>query len=631
MPIRDLTDRALREYRRYTGDGLPNQPIGAPLPIGDPSSGVHNPSKAELRNAFGDAGDAIDTAKTAAAASATSAAGSAAAAASAVASAVNIISLQAYNPAGDGTTDDTAKIQSAIDATPEGGTLIFGGAHYAMTRVNITKAITIDLNGSDLTIAPTSGGGTNPAFYFSGTLGTRRAINTPTVSQQDRLTLVDVAHAADFAAGDYVEILDNTVVPGWAVSASSYSTRKEINRIKSVQGSTLFLERSIEWQYDNGATATVAKMTPLVGPRIINSGTITETDPGAAYVGTTVNGPHVFGFYLCVDPLVSDITIEKWQMHGVQFHMCERPIVQRMTGYRPYRPTQGGHAYLVQFAQSTGGLARDCVGYGCRHVIDFTQCYDCVSQGNKAFAPYGFQYTGHGQGAKRCKSIDDYLNVGGGDGPLGWGWGNPTFSQDYDFEVIRPVAYGRADAPSSGCIVFLNGSKSERMTIIEPKVEIFSDSTNAAFTKVCWAEQGAIDTEILGGYIDISAVSSSATDAAVEASDANEPPVNLRVIGTTILGPAAANTGIIWAKQLSGAIEVRNVRSTANVATAHHVRIDPTGLAEINVSENHFFGGGIRGVLVSSAASQWYRVFWNRFQGTFSTATETLDGAPFTG
>lgn len=46
-------DTALRDFVRYTGDGLPNAPVGAPLPIGDPSSGVYNPSKAELRSAIG--------------------------------------------------------------------------------------------------------------------------------------------------------------------------------------------------------------------------------------------------------------------------------------------------------------------------------------------------------------------------------------------------------------------------------------------------------------------------------------------------------------------------------------------------------------------------------------------------
>lgn len=52
MAAIDVVNRVLREFKRYTGDGLPNEPVGAPLPVGDPASGAHNPKKAELREAL---------------------------------------------------------------------------------------------------------------------------------------------------------------------------------------------------------------------------------------------------------------------------------------------------------------------------------------------------------------------------------------------------------------------------------------------------------------------------------------------------------------------------------------------------------------------------------------------------
>lgn len=52
MAAEDDINRELREFKRYTGDGLPGEPTGAPLPIGDPSSGVHNPKKSGLRALF---------------------------------------------------------------------------------------------------------------------------------------------------------------------------------------------------------------------------------------------------------------------------------------------------------------------------------------------------------------------------------------------------------------------------------------------------------------------------------------------------------------------------------------------------------------------------------------------------
>lgn len=46
-------NEVFRDFVRFTGDGLPGEPVNAPLPHGDPSSGVHQPSKRDIREAFG--------------------------------------------------------------------------------------------------------------------------------------------------------------------------------------------------------------------------------------------------------------------------------------------------------------------------------------------------------------------------------------------------------------------------------------------------------------------------------------------------------------------------------------------------------------------------------------------------
>jgi len=53
MAASDDINRIFREFNRFTGDGLPNPPTNAPLPVGDPQSGVYHPKKAELRGVFG--------------------------------------------------------------------------------------------------------------------------------------------------------------------------------------------------------------------------------------------------------------------------------------------------------------------------------------------------------------------------------------------------------------------------------------------------------------------------------------------------------------------------------------------------------------------------------------------------
>ena len=50
--IADLLNTAMRDFVRYTGDGLPGEPVGRPLPVGDPASGQFNPPKKLVRDAF---------------------------------------------------------------------------------------------------------------------------------------------------------------------------------------------------------------------------------------------------------------------------------------------------------------------------------------------------------------------------------------------------------------------------------------------------------------------------------------------------------------------------------------------------------------------------------------------------
>lgn len=55
-----------RDFVRFTGDGLPNEPVGHGLPTGDPSSGEHSPKKWEIRDWAGGMQISLDRAEDAA-------------------------------------------------------------------------------------------------------------------------------------------------------------------------------------------------------------------------------------------------------------------------------------------------------------------------------------------------------------------------------------------------------------------------------------------------------------------------------------------------------------------------------------------------------------------------------------
>lgn len=50
MPTPADINRVFRDHVRFTGDGLPGAPVAAPLPVGSPRSGVHDPSKKDIRD-----------------------------------------------------------------------------------------------------------------------------------------------------------------------------------------------------------------------------------------------------------------------------------------------------------------------------------------------------------------------------------------------------------------------------------------------------------------------------------------------------------------------------------------------------------------------------------------------------
>lgn len=101
-------DRLLRDFIRYTGDGLPGEPAARPLPVGDPASGQHNPSKKDFRDAINSVTGSADDA-TAAAIAANAAAANANAAVGLHAKPYVILALGQSNMMGWGEATDGDK------------------------------------------------------------------------------------------------------------------------------------------------------------------------------------------------------------------------------------------------------------------------------------------------------------------------------------------------------------------------------------------------------------------------------------------------------------------------------------------------------------------------------------------
>jgi hypothetical protein len=616
------------------------------------------------------------------------------------------VSVKDFGAIGDGVTDDTAAIQNCLNAAPEGSRVIFPPAHYYFTNLSSSKSLVLDFQGSDLTVAPgiASLSSASPALKFEGVRGTRYALSA---AANDQVTLASAGDAANFAAGDYVELRDLEFVPGWddtaitaiavtgggsgytnnelvrivggagsnawgtvtvsagavtavtltsggvgfAVSdtvtldavdgtgtgatgtvasidggvAAGFTGHSEINRIRSISSGVLTLEKAIEWPYQ-GASATVAKLTTVVEPQILNVGTVNEIDPGGTYTGTSSSGPHIFAFYHCVSPVVSGATVDGFQLHAVQFTLCLNPLVERVTARNPFRPTIGGHGYLMQFDRCTGGIARMNIGSGVRHLVDWTQSYDCVSQSNIGYSPAGAVYYCHGQGAKRATSIDDVVYYRNASQGGGWQSGNPAFSADYDFTVVRPRAYGGSNENG---VIFSAACLSERFKVIEPFVQLAK--TAAGLTRVFFISSGTRDTVIEGGFVDLSQVSGNVSDSFLTATPktaTSNPigisPVNISIKGTIVKAPSSGSSSIIVCDNAAGYLRLFDIELEGNSNTQSAIRVN-TAMEEIEIKGHRLSGTLQYGVRIVVAPFGRYRVLNGQYKGTYAIGTpETL-------
>lgn len=362
--------------------------------------------------------------------------------------------------------DDTERMQAAINACPNGGTVQLDPTKsYHFTRLVIEKSITIDANGAKITTKPTwaNQGAGAPCFWFKGARGAEASILETQPGASTVATTTPLVGA--LVKGDWVIIEDGKSVPSWNGLGQTYGGRGEVNRILSVNGNTLTLEKPLEWAYE-AATATVSKMTPLTNAAVINVGEIKEIDPGLVYSGSgRGQAPHIVHFQYCINPIVRRVQFKEWNVHCVNFNYCLNPVVEKCYAENPFRPLTGGHGYFTRFDRCTGGAAVDNTSSGVRHHVDWATSYDGRSNGNVAINNRFAAYMTHGCGSKRITSNSDtsLCTAPGDTSSQGWAAGNSEFNSDYDIRIIDFTYVG----PNTGIGA---GSKTINVSVVNPTI-----------------------------------------------------------------------------------------------------------------------------------------------------------------
>jgi len=294
MSVADDINRIFREFNRYTGDGLPGAPSNAPLPIGDPQSGVYHPRKAELRGvlssilidgaairqeveeAVREAEAARDVAVSAAGTNLVNFASRDSAAEANIPPMISYVLTAGYaapgddgrafyrkvdtepthdgkfqsadgawweltemvvtpamlGAAGDGATNDAAAIQAAIGALPKGGILDGHGKTYRVdTSLTLKGDIALQNITFDYSNAPNT---TAPLLVAMGSMGASLPAAVAAVAGAQSLAFTG-AGTSGWAPGDYIWLESTTL---WDTGDDN-TTMGELHKVKSISGDTV--------------------------------------------------------------------------------------------------------------------------------------------------------------------------------------------------------------------------------------------------------------------------------------------------------------------------------------------------------------------------------------------------------
>ena len=230
------------------------------------------------------------------------------------------LNVRRYGAALDGVTNDTAAFEAAakVAHVMGGGEVVFDGPTVVR---NITWRDKVSLRGignPTMTLDPAVA--TDVAIRAVGSVETGVALASNATSGS---LSVAVADASGFSVGDWVLISEDT----WIVPSTD-GQRREINRIRAISGTTIYLQSRLIDSYTTSASAEIAKLNPVSGCKFRDFDIVVP-------VGT--NGGGVAATYM-VDFTFTGMTISGFAaVPGIRMTMC---AFGRVTG-NTFRGGQG--------------------------------------------------------------------------------------------------------------------------------------------------------------------------------------------------------------------------------------------------------------------------------------------------
>ena len=254
--------------------------------------------------------------------------------------------VRRYGATGDGTTDDTTAIQTALNT---GHNVFLPPLTFRIDSPLLLTDATVKIVGYGA-VLDFSNNSTAAAVALKIEGSESATTTTLTANSNQGDATLTVASIAGFLADDWASVTSDTELLG---TEATY-VKGELVKIASAAASTLTLYSGVKTSYDQGApTVTITKFNMIERPeihgiKIIGSGVIADD-----HVGIQIS--------YAVAPLIKDVSVIDCASTGIDLNRCTHGLVQGC-----YTENNNDNVGATGYGYSMSPLSQFCVVDSCR-------------------------------------------------------------------------------------------------------------------------------------------------------------------------------------------------------------------------------------------------------------------------
>jgi hypothetical protein len=300
----------------------------------------------------------------------------------------NVINVRnaPYNATGNGTIDDRAAIQQAIDAATAGQVVYLPQGTYRIeSGLLFNKGVSLRGDGPDKTTIDYTGSSDMNILKTTGGGSTGRSFAITDGNTKDS-TSVTVQNASSISVNDYILITQSNVsglvhtqgVNGncnWCGNDTSSQAMTQINKVVAKSGNTLTLERPLYFSYTDSSVVKPLTMVQNVG---FEDFLLRRSNPSAR------NGHNIYLIY-CANCWVRNVKSDMAGHRHVQLENSYACTV-RDSWFSDGYDHGSDHSYgIFLFAWNSDHLIENNIIYRCRHSL--------ILEGGGSGNVFGYNYS----------------------------------------------------------------------------------------------------------------------------------------------------------------------------------------------------------------------------------------------